>query len=88
MRTKTKKNYKCSEHSKDNDGGEFVKQVLNDDGYLTVRLKDNKGIYSTELVHVLVAATFIGPCPSGHKLIHIDNNKQNNNVKNLKYVKI
>lgn len=37
-------------------------------------------------VHVLVAAAFIGPRPSGLVINHIDHDKTNNRVENLEYV--
>jgi len=40
----------------------------------------------TYLVHRLVAATFLGKCPKGCEVHHIDSNKLNNDVSNLKYV--
>lgn len=37
------------------------------------------------LVHRLVADVFIGPCPDGMEVCHMDGNPHNNNVNNLKY---
>jgi hypothetical protein len=37
-------------------------------------------------VHRLVLATFVGPCPYGATPKHIDGNKRNNALANLKYV--
>ena len=34
----------------------------------------------------IVAYTFLGECPRNYKLIHIDGDRLNNNVNNLKYV--
>lgn len=36
-------------------------------------------------VHRLVAATFLGPCPDGQEVRHLDGNAQNNRVDNLAY---
>ena len=36
-------------------------------------------------VHSLVALTFIGPCPSGQEVRHLDGNPLNNRVDNLAY---
>jgi len=57
------------------------------EGYYQVILynKSGKKYYG---VHVLVAMTFLGHVPSMHKIIvdHIDDNKLNNNIKNLQLI--
>ena len=37
------------------------------------------------LVHRLVALTFLGPCPEGQEVRHLDGNPQNNRLGNLAY---
>lgn len=39
-----------------------------------------------EYVHQLVAETFIGPCPPGHKLVHLNGSGLDNRRANLEYV--
>lgn len=36
-------------------------------------------------VHRLVMAAFVGECPKGMEVLHGDNDRANNNLKNLKY---
>lgn len=38
-----------------------------------------------EFVHRLVAEAFIGPCPPGQYVRHMDNNPSNNGIDNLRY---
>lgn len=53
-------------------------------GYPSVRLqKDGKGY--KKFVHRLVLETFIGPCPNRYECRHLDDNKENNNLDNLKW---
>lgn len=52
------------------------------DPHLTVVLGHRKNGSS---VHKLVASAFLGPCPSGQEVRHLDGNPQNNNITNLAY---
>jgi hypothetical protein len=56
------------------------------DGYLRVDIEGKKGKQRRVSVHCLVAAEFIGPCPFGMKVNHIDLDKSNNCYKNLEYM--
>lgn len=53
-------------------------------GYLIVYISKN-GKRSTIGVHQLVALAWIGPQPPGQQVCHIDGNKKNNHVNNLRY---
>lgn len=55
------------------------------DGYLYVTLF-RPGERKMHLVHRLVAAAFLGPCPAGLEVNHIDGVKSNAQVSNLEYV--
>lgn len=53
--------------------------------YPTVALAEN-GVAKNWFVHRLVAHAFLGPCPDGHEVNHMDGNKQNPALDNLEYV--
>lgn len=57
----------------------------NIDGYYKISMFAGH-VRVTTTVHQLVATAFIGPCPVGLQVNHIDGNKTNNNVSNLEYV--
>ena len=62
-----------------------LKAMNKNRGYHLVHLYRNnerKAIY----VHQLVAAAFIGPCPSGKEVNHINGKRDDNRVSNLEYV--
>lgn len=54
-------------------------------GYVYVVLSRHNKRYCRK-VHQLVAAAFIGPCPEGLEVHHNKGIKDNNSVKNIKYV--
>ena len=65
--------------------GKVLKATPNSRGYKQVRMYFNGESYY-EKVHVLVAQEFIGERPEDLVIDHIDDNKLNNNVNNLRYV--
>ena len=54
-------------------------------GYKSVRLSHN-GQGKTYRIHALVAAAFLDECPSGYVVDHIDEDKLNNHVSNLRWI--
>ena len=66
--------------------GRILKQC-NHNGYLGVSLH-KEGRSKSYQVHQLVAMTFLNHKPCGHKIVvdHINNNKQDNNLKNLQLI--
>lgn len=65
--------------------GKLLSFIESDQGYLSVGISNN-GIDKNYLVHHLVALTFLGPCPKGYQVNHIDGRKKNNRYTNLEYV--
>ena len=57
------------------------KLTVNTNGYKVFRI-NGKNFY----VHRLVATAFLGACPEGLEVDHIDRNKLNNHFTNLRYV--
>lgn len=67
--------------------GRILKPDTVTKGYLRVCLYMGKrGNARRPMVHQIVAAAFLGPCPSGYQVNHIDGNKTNNRPGNLEYV--
>ena len=64
--------------------GRILKPQTKPDGHLHVRLHKN-GIGTTRLIHQLVLEAFVGPCPLGVEVRHLDGNGHNNNLSNLVY---
>jgi hypothetical protein len=65
--------------------GRILNTPPDTDGYPRVRLsRFNKPVDVN--VHVLVALTFIGPCPEGLEVNHKDLKRNNNRASNLEYL--
>jgi len=62
----------------------ILKPIMCNMGYLAVGLKIN-GSKKVCQIHRLVARYFIGPCPEGQEVRHVDGNRINNTCVNLCY---
>ena len=60
---------------------EELHQKKNNIGYMVVTVGGK-----LERVHRLVAKAFLGECPEGLEVDHIDNNSINNDISNLQYI--
>ncbi len=65
--------------------GRILKPQIDTNGYLIISLCKN-GKAKTITIHKLVTEAFLGPCPDGKEVNHIDGNKKNPYVSNLEYV--
>lgn len=54
-------------------------------GHLMVRPVFADGSRPSMLVHRAVLATFVGPCPEGMEVRHLDGDPTNNHLSNLRY---
>ena len=67
-----------------NKAGKFLRAAIKN-GYYIVGMSANCKI-KTHSVHRLVLTAFVGPCPAGHQCDHIDGNRLNNAIDNLRWV--
>jgi hypothetical protein len=65
--------------------GKILKPHFDRSGYPRVRLSKH-GQFTRFLVHRIIAATFIGPCPKFHVVNHKNGIKTDRSVENLEYV--
>ena len=61
--------------------GGMLNPGLASNGYYTVAI----GRGNSRTVHSLVAEAFLGPCPVGCEVLHIDGSRTNNVLGNLRY---
>ena len=65
--------------------GRWLRPSRKKSGHIQLVLRRN-GRYSTQFVHRLVLAAFVGPCPPGMEACHYpDPNPSNNHVSNLRW---
>jgi hypothetical protein len=62
-----------------------LKLWIRPNGYYQVNLSEN-GKHKWHLVHRLVLTLFKGECPDGYECDHIDRNRINNHIDNLRWV--
>lgn len=65
--------------------GKVMKQFPLSNGYMKTLLRAN-GVRKNVLIHRLVMSAFVGACPDGKQVNHIDENRANNMLSNLEYV--
>jgi len=69
--------------------GKILQRIPEQDGYHRVQLFKN-GKYKNKYVHGLVMESFVGPCPPGNQVIHLEHVKENRNdsLSNLRYASL
>ena len=65
--------------------GKILRLKITARGYCEIMLSKN-GDGESFMVHRLVMAAFVGQCPEGYQVNHIDGGKTNNRLENLEYV--
>lgn len=64
--------------------GRVIKTEIDRDGY-PIQAMQVGGKQCQRRIHRLMLLTFVGPCPNGLEVLHIDDDKTNNDLSNLKY---
>jgi hypothetical protein len=82
--------YKKGNHkSKRTDFPRSLSQFTSSTGYRTVNLaipESNPRVHSTRHIHRMVMLAFVGPCPEGKEVAHLNGNPSDNRLSNLAYV--
>lgn len=64
----------------------LAKRARKDGAYPTVNLPNKDGKYDTRAVHRLVMLAFVGECPEGKEVAHLNGDPSDNRLENLAYV--
>lgn len=72
-------------HGKRTVVGQIIKPKNKSDGYLSVFMTDDEGKVRCWTVHKVVMLTFVGPRHKGMQILHIDDDRHNCALRNLKY---
>lgn len=76
---------RCVHKNGDFRNGHILKPIKKKRGYLEVNLSE-RGKRKACKIHRLVMLAFVGDCPEGIQVNHIDEDKTNNRLDNLEYV--
>lgn len=81
-----KTGYMVSDNGKIKSPNKILATRSNSHGYQSLSLKMKGGKTKFSTVHGIVALAFLGKRPDGLEVAHLDGNKENNHLSNLKYV--
>lgn len=66
----------------------IIKDFNNGNGYRKIHLVNDRGITVKKFIHRVVLEAFLGKCPKGFEVNHINRNRMDNRLKNLEYKRI
>lgn len=76
---------KTTKYGRSGNRTKIISMCIGSSGYPTVKVWDGEK-NRTKSLHQLVALTYLGECPEGYQVNHIDGDKMNNDPSNLEYV--
>ena len=65
--------------------GQIIKPKVKRDGYLSAFMTDDSGKVRCWTVHKIIMLTFVGERPKGMQILHLDDNRHNCALRNLRY---